>query len=437
MGIGGGDLDNSQVILGDIQNGYQPDPSVTIVTTGTTKQNFDSSNRLEIHGSVTSDEGGFRDDFSGVALTAEWVPTNSGTGSNITVGSGRVSILPGTANAGTAKIVHAADYLPMTLQFFGRVSQRIANQTSIFGFQNAAATKQSVCVLDGTVNTTLKFRTSWGSSATEIQETVVTLPGGATTANDQKYSISVSAINSTLAINDVVVARHTLHIPGPYDPMDVVCSVLNAAIVTATTLSFDAIYLNNWDRTQVDNDFIGEPLLTTAYIDNNSTYNQIPRSEPSQMAMQGNAFSWSNSTLTVATAETRLIYLVNSAANTKTIFISTMLLAPGPDNGNYITYNFYYNPTVSANGTAQTIVNLRPGSATASVLSVFITPTVSANGTRSHIFTVGKSDQASPMYHGKLDPYIILTPGNTLLITGSAKANGTSNLANLIWFEAV
>jgi hypothetical protein len=51
-----------------IGNSYSPDPS-NVETLTTNQPLYDASDRLETHSAVTSDEGSFRDDFSGAALT--------------------------------------------------------------------------------------------------------------------------------------------------------------------------------------------------------------------------------------------------------------------------------------------------------------------------------------------------------------------------------
>lgn len=422
---------------GDLMGSYQPDPSDAVATVNGAKMQFDASNRLEVH-FAGSDEGGFRDDFSGVAFLPEWTASASGTGASTSVSAGRANIVSGTASGATAQIVRAGDYLPYTLQMYGRISQRIANQTAKIGFADNLANpnKQAMVVFDGTVNTTVKFRTGWSSAAADIQETTVTLPAGATTANDQQYLISLSPNIATLAINEVVVAQHKLHIPGPYDIMDCGGYIANSAIVTTTTLSFDTFYLNNWDRFQVDNDFIGEALLTKTYVDANTSYSSINRTELSQLAYQGNAFTIVSNTLLANTAETRLVYLVNSSVNAKLLYLSNILLSVDVSSANWCNFQIYYNPTVTANGTALTISNLRAGSATTSVMTAFSGPTVTANGTRVFFFPYNNSNQSGAVVPYSCNPYIIVPPGNSLLITGTAKANNTPIIVDLNWFEA-
>jgi len=422
---------------GDLMDGYQPDPSIVVATVNGAKMKFDASNRLEVH-QAGSDEGGFRDDFPGASLNVQWTSVSSGTGASVSVASGRVSIVSGTANAGTANISRVGDYLPFTLNFYGKISQRIANQTATFGFADVAAspTIQAIVVWDGTTNTTAKFRTSSGSAATEIQETTFTLPNGKTTANDQTYTISLSANLATLAVNGTAVVQHSLHIPGPYDSMGIFGRIVNAAIVTTTTLSFDYCYLNNWDRLQVDNDFPGEPLLVKTVVGASDTVpSSIARFEPNHQIVIGNAYTQISTGLTIGTAEANVFYMKNNSTS-KTVYIFNALAVQdvGNDN-NWAIFRLYYNPTVSANGTAATISNMLAGSANTSGCNAFTAPTVTTRGTLAKYWVSGINNVAAVIQDVLFPNYFVLPPAQSLLITGAAKSNGQAMNNLFQWFE--
>jgi hypothetical protein len=77
-----------QPVAGAVYTSYQPDPSSTdtLVNNGIA---LDTSGRLETHGSITTDEGSFRDDFVGTTLTTTLAGTVTFTNnSNIVTGSG-------------------------------------------------------------------------------------------------------------------------------------------------------------------------------------------------------------------------------------------------------------------------------------------------------------------------------------------------------------
>lgn len=155
--------------------------------------------------------------------------------------------------------------------------------------------------------------------------------------------------------------------------------------------------------------------------------------EPSQYMAQGYAFSYVNTTIVSNTAETRLINIVNSGS--RTMYIAKLLLGATSTGSNWIDYIIYNNPTVTANGTLQTVAKLNPSSSLTSAISLYTSPTVTANGTRIYYYTGGVGNsQAQPIFTSS-NPYIMIPPSNSLLINGIAKANNTVAIMNIIWFE--
>lgn len=88
------------------------------------------------------------------------------------------------------------------------------------GFQGAAShhREQAVIVLDGVIDTTLRFRTS--TADLDTQETSIRLPKGVTTASTNRYDIALNATSATLRINGLVAAVHRNSLPSPYTVMD-------------------------------------------------------------------------------------------------------------------------------------------------------------------------------------------------------------------------
>ena len=327
---------NSTIGIGAISvngiNSFSPDPHAD--NAGLTSLMADASGNLEVRGQVLSDEGSFRDDFSGSSLTtalsgtlaftngslnvvgtgtfftaevstdyyikktadsetlyvrvasitddthlvltsnyagttasgvtavrSNWI-TSTPAGGSITVSNSEVLLAPGTASGAVVQISRQGDYPPYTQNFRLRITQRIANQTAIFGYCDnpASISKQAVVVYDGTSGGTLKFRTSSSSAAADIQETVVSLAQGVDTSSTQMLQIDLSPNIAVLSVNGTIAASHQNHLPGPYDQMVLFAQVTNAAVVTATTLAIDALFFANLDQLQVANAFIGEPL---------------------------------------------------------------------------------------------------------------------------------------------------------------------------------
>lgn len=197
---------------------------------------------------------------STTGVYSRWATT--ATGGTVTVATSEVLLASSTASGNIAQILHLGDYPPYTLNFRARITQRIANQTGTIGFQDNATTptKQAVVIFDGTTSTSVKFRTSYSAVAAEIQETVVLLTTGLDTSQTLQYQIDLSSNTAVLSINGSIVATHSNHIPGPYDDMNIVGRISNAAVVTTTTLAIDTIFFQNLDQLQITNSFTGEPL---------------------------------------------------------------------------------------------------------------------------------------------------------------------------------
>lgn len=328
----------------DIATSYSPDYSSYV--SGSSNLLVDSSGRLETHSTITTDEGSFRDDFSGSSLTStltgtltftngstavtgsgttftslkyydyvklaadansafaqiativsdtsliltspysgtggtgtanysSWIPS-IGTGTSLTVGSGVVSLISGTTNGSAVSITRRGDYLPWIAYTKFSISQRIANQTTIWGFTDTfpSQTKQALFSFSGTDATKVTCISSFSSLGADQQSTTVTLPGAATTAATNKYEIDISANQVSFLINGTVVAQHKDHLPGPYDSLNIVYSVTNSAVVTTTTMAVDYLFFSNLDEVEITNNFNGEPLPTILY--GNSVLTGLP-----------------------------------------------------------------------------------------------------------------------------------------------------------------
>ena len=295
---------------------------------------LDNNNRLETHSSVTTDEGSWRDDFSGSSLLtnvtgtinftnnsamitgsgtafitelwygkwikkttdaetlfvqiksiqsdtlctlstpytgttqstsgqcSDWTTFTAATGGSITVSGSNLSIVSGTANAQSCYVQHQGDYGPYTLTFTATVSQRIANQTISIGCRDNWASPLGIAEVrfTGTDNTVVSFVTSQDGT---LQTTTCTIPNAGTTAASHQYKISIAPSLCTLSIDGFIVAKTYLHMPSPYQSMNIFAGSLNSAIVTATTLTCDFFYFNNVNHVVVDTDTQGDPLTVT------------------------------------------------------------------------------------------------------------------------------------------------------------------------------
>lgn len=391
-GVTNNRLDTNAVISGTVTvspgveiaqeySSYAPDPSSYPLTESVVS--MDIADQTMIRGQVLSDEGSFRDDFTGSSLlrnltsniqwnnnttdltgtggnsftteakfgqyvrrsadgelaltqidyivdsthlflTQNYLGSNGTTtgvitdwktttpaGGSISVASSIVSILPSTASGNFAALVRQGDYLPYTLQAKLAISQRVANQTAVFGFQDneVTPTKQACFVFDGTNNAQVKCRTSSSVAASDITETTITLPGGATTNNYNTYEIDLTGNQASFVVNGVIVAVHNDHLPGPYDPLIIVSSIKNTAIVTATTLSLDWLYFSNVDQIEITSNFKGEPARVQMQAKNSAgIVEDVVIDEPT--------YSTSIIGLTAASAATDIFTITGSATKT-------------------------------------------------------------------------------------------------------------------------
>lgn len=191
--------------------------------------------------------------------------------------------------------------------------------------------------------------------------------------------------------------------------------------------------LKSSGRLLVDGSQVTQPISGTVAISGASSN----RSEVSNAAISGTAFAYINTALKASTAATRLLYINNSAGNTKSMVLTQLFIAVGAGTSNWIDVSLFSGPTVTANGTTATPVNRYIGNATTSVLSIYTGPTVSAAGTIVDYRPNGINNTGAVLSFYEMNPYLILPPGQKLLISAIAKANNTPIDVNIQWFEAV
>ena len=266
------------MMYGEGFDGYQPTPGTSI---GPVQPTIDGSNRLETRAAVLTDEGSFRDDFTAATFDPEWtVTTTAGGVANATTASMATLSTPTTSGAQSA-ILRGGDYGPLTISTFMSISNRRTNQTILVGAADDEFAP-AYCALfrfTGTSTTTVDCVSGVGSAAADQQVTTITLPYGLNTSQILRYKIDISPSQVTFSVgtgnqkNDYIVAKHLLHVP-PSDPaafLNAIVSINNtAATAGTTTILCDGIYLNNWNRIQIDSDFAGEPLPVAMPQDSNT-----------------------------------------------------------------------------------------------------------------------------------------------------------------------
>lgn len=132
-----------------------------------------------------------------------------------------------------------------------------------------------------------------------------------------------------------------------------------------------------------------------------------------------------------STSETPFVLLSNPASSGKSIFIYTKKMSVESTGANYCVFRYYQNPTVTSNGTALGINNLRMNTnAISSVMQAYQSPSVSSSGTFLADLAVANasSTQVSTIVQ-------VIDPGNAMLIS-CIESSGTVPVAvELCWYE--
>lgn len=204
----------------------------------------------------------------------------TGAGSSITVGTGVVTIASQTTANSVTMLGRLVDIAPLIFREACSISQRIINQVINIGLTDDSATIKWYArfQVDGTTNTSIKCQTarnpSTAPSGNEIQETIVTIPNGLTTASSLEYRIELLTEEVVFYINEIRVARHTRVIPSQYDTMGAGIAVINGATPPAsnTNVVIDYITCKNHNKLEVGIMSLNEsiqssqvPLVQTNY----------------------------------------------------------------------------------------------------------------------------------------------------------------------------
>jgi hypothetical protein len=255
-------------IQGSEDSGSYPDPS-SVPTGNFVDGNVDAYGNLRTRGEILTDELSIRDDFSGVALGADWTATTSG--GTITVANSVVEIVSGTVSGNKPSIVQDVDYCPVTLRGRFKLGGRYANQKFRFGFiyrDGGVITQGAYLEFSGTDNTLVNTVTCSSDDATDFETySDVLIPLSLTTADYNYWKIDVSNNTVTFSISDdglnfQYITQHKLHLPDPYQGLPLEISFDNTGTATSNTGYVDMIFVNNMNRVQIDQDFAFEPLPT-------------------------------------------------------------------------------------------------------------------------------------------------------------------------------
>lgn len=237
---------------------------------------LDPSFNVKTRGSVLTDEGSFRDDFSS-ALGVDYVFTATGNGST-NQSTTFQNVLIGT-NIGSTSLSILLDYSPIIIRGRLSISQRIANQTIQFGLRDNINTPNiaSEFQLTGTANTSINVFSQSSASTGNSETYTHTIPNAKTTATALDYEIQVSVDEVSFFIDDVLIRTCKLHVPttGTGSELYFFIKGTNTATVTQTTVSIDYLNVANMNTVEVKNDFNSKPLSVQQYGDQHHITGQL------------------------------------------------------------------------------------------------------------------------------------------------------------------
>lgn len=259
---------------------------------------------------------------NGTAHTSSWV-YEQGTGTSLSQSSSELGVTLGTTNNAECWAMRTGDYEPYVIMAKLRASQRIANQELIFGMMDDKANpqNQAVVVFSGTDNTQVRLRTSF--SSLDLEETVKTLPGGATSATGALYRLEVTDKQVILWVNNNVLIRHETHIPGPYAPMSCYLGGKNVGTpASSTTFYADVVAFANFDRVEVQSSAKGDPLPTKEIRSNEVTTTRVSASATSVTLLSANPNRLGATIFNDSTADMYVKFGATASATSKALRIA-------------------------------------------------------------------------------------------------------------------
>lgn len=145
----------------------------------------------------------------------------------------------------------------------------------------------------------------------------------------------------------------------------------------------------------------------------------------------GKSYLSSTNLITVAgTSESPFFYVLNPGSSGKQLRVGHIFSAIDSNTARSVQ-KVYFNPTVTVNGTSVPIQNMLIGGISSS-MSAFSQPTVSSNGTFLLVSVVPTSNV--PVI---LERKLILSPGQSILVTIQNSINNTPSSVEISWVEVI
>jgi hypothetical protein len=126
-----------------------------------------------------------------------------------------------------------------------------------------------------------------------------------------------------------------------------------------------------------------------------------------------------------------LLLIKNPVSSGKKVYI--FKISAGINVTNVLSnFNIFIDPTITSNGSSQTIVNNYIGGSSSSVCTAFSLPTISVSGTRVRTAVCGQNTNSVVMAE---DFSLVLGENHNLLITGNPSSNNRAAEIEIVWIE--
>lgn len=350
-------LDIEDLTLVDLGNtaatstGYSyPEPASTGVAADyndRTRMSTDSFGNLQVRGPVLTDEGSFRDDFSGTSLfttltgtvsfvhdsttvtgintlfmseltshsyiklttdgydklvqirkaesntqlllwdaytgvtatgtaeKSEWCISTDADGT-VELENSNVILSSGLAE-GSAVINHTMDFPPIKIRGHIRIATLGANQRVCFGLADSAnmePNNRARFVFEGGKLNSVICETSVTTNAVDMEKVTVTLPNKQLITQDNNtYTININLDSVLFYINDILVANHRAHIPGPYEELNCYLTCRNLTVVATEAVAYSN-FMHGMNTNELN---IASPFLDPKETDGRSVVHATPR----------------------------------------------------------------------------------------------------------------------------------------------------------------
>lgn len=206
---------------------------------------------------------------SGAAVTAIHA-SSTGAGGSQSVSSSLLQLASGTTSGSNTLIYRSVDFGPLAVAFGNVVvSQRVANQDFVLGFQSSPAYAPSQFArfrFTGTNAYQMICEAGYVKSGTptaaDIEAYTINFPGSPSvigSMGQHRYRIETLPNRVRFYIDDVLVATCSTHMPDNYDVLQVVAGVYNTGVpATNGTLTIDSVGIANFDRLVVGSESQGD-----------------------------------------------------------------------------------------------------------------------------------------------------------------------------------